>query len=81
MRTELLPMAQRTGRNLKIEMHRLGSEMMRPKLEPNSVDLCFDNCAYCLKPDGLLAVNIANVSAHPTLADEFVKYAAGRGWR
>ncbi len=118
MRDELLPMARDMDRNLEIELHKLGSEMMRPKLEPNSVDLCFtsppyfaqeeysqeetqsykkfrtkeewltgfmgatlDNCKYCLKLDGLLAVNIANVSSHPTLAREFVEYAEGHGWR
>jgi hypothetical protein len=118
MRDELLPMARSMGRNLDVEPHMLGSEMMRPNLEPNSVDLCFssppyfaqeqysdedtqswkkfstheawmtgfvgttlDNCAYCLKPDGLLAVNIADVSSHPTLAQEFVEYAEGHGWK
>ena len=118
MRDELLPMARNAGRNLEVELHMLGSEMMRPKLKPNSVHLAFssppyfsqemysdeptqswkkfptkeawltgfmgatlDNCAYCLKPDGLLAVNIASVSSHPTLAREFVKYAEGHGWR
>ncbi len=118
MRDELLPMARRMGRNLEVELHMLGSEMMRPKLKPNSVDVAFSsppyfaqeqysdeptqswvkyktkvtwltqfmgdtlaNCAYCLKSDGLLAVNIANVSSHPTLADEFLKYAKGHGWK
>ncbi|MGA8557364.1 MAG: DNA methyltransferase, partial [Candidatus Acidiferrales bacterium] len=118
MRAELLPMVRVMGRNLEIELHMLGSEMMRSKLKPNSVDLCFtsppyfaqeeysqeetqsykkfptkeawltgfmgttlDNCKYCLKPEGLLAVNIADVSSHPTLAQEFVGYAQGHGWR
>jgi len=118
MRGELVPLARAMGRDLEVEMHMLGSEMMRPKLEPNSVDLCFtsppyfaqeeysqeetqsykkfptkkawltgfmgstlDNCAYCLKPDGFLAVNIADVSSHTTLAQEFVEYAEGHGWR
>jgi len=118
MRTELLPMARNRGRNLKVKLYKLGSEMMRSKLEPNSVDLCFtsppyfaqeeysqeetqsykkfptkeawltgfigatlDNCKYCLKPDGLLAVNIAKVSSHRSLAREFVEYAEGHGWK
>jgi hypothetical protein len=118
MRAELLPIARNMGRNLKVELHKLGSEMMRPKLKPNSVDLAFSsppyfaqerysdestqswvkyktkdewltqfvgdtlaNCAYCLKPDGLLSVNIADVSSHPTLAQEFVQFAEGHGWK
>ncbi len=118
MRDELLPLAQKMDRILDVELHKLGSEDMCPKLRRNSVDLAFtsppyfsqeqysneptqsyikfptkdawltgfmgatlDNCAYCLKPDGLLAINIANVSSHPTLADEFVAYAQDHGWK
>jgi hypothetical protein len=40
-----------------------------------------DNCEYCLKPNGILAVNIANVSTFPDLEDAFMKLATSRGWR
>jgi len=101
-----------------IKLHMVGSEMMRPKLKPNSVDLCFtsppyfaqekysdeptqswkkfrtqekwltefmgatlENCAYCLKPDGILAVNIADVRGYPELARDFVALAKSKAWR
>jgi len=40
-----------------------------------------DNCEWCLKPDGVLAINIADVSSHPTLAREVVEYAESHGWK
>ena len=119
MRDELLPMARSMGRNLDVEMYRLGSQTkeMRRKLKPNSVDLVFssppyfvqerysddptqswksypdqeswlngfvgatlDNCAYCLKPGGVLAINIANVSSYKgSLEDDFVALAKSKG--
>lgn len=39
-----------------------------------------DNCAYCLKPEGILAVNIANVSTFPDLEQAFMGLAISRGW-
>lgn len=39
-----------------------------------------DNCAHCLKPDGILAINIADVSSYPNLTRDFVKYAEAHGW-
>ena len=118
MKVELLPMARRMGRALEVELHQLGSEMMRPVLEPCSVDLAFtsppyfsterysdeptqsyikfpdreawltgfmgttlDNCEWCLKPGGLLAVNIAAVKGYPELARDFVALAESKGWR
>ena len=120
MRDELLPMARNMGRNLDVEIYRLGSETkeMRTKLRPNFADLCFtsppyfaqerysddrtqswknypdqqswlhafmgptlDNCAYCLKPDGILAINVANVSSYKgSLEDDFVVLAKSKGF-
>jgi len=41
-----------------------------------------DNCYYCLKDDGVLAVNIASVSTFPDLQDAFMSLATSRGrWR
>jgi hypothetical protein len=41
-----------------------------------------DNCYYCLKDDGILAVNIAKVSTFPDLEDAFMSLATSRGrWR
>ena len=39
------------------------------------------NCAHGLKRSGLLAINIASVSAYPNLATVFLRYAEGNGWR
>jgi hypothetical protein len=39
------------------------------------------NCAHGLKRNGVLAVNIASVSAYPSLAKVFLKYAEDNGWR
>ena len=120
MREELLPMAQKVGRNLDVELHMLGSETkeIRAALEPNSVHLVFssppyfvqerysddptqswkkypdqeswlngfmgatlDNCAYCLKPGGVLAINIANVRSYKgSLEDDFVALATRKGF-
>jgi hypothetical protein len=48
MRDELLPIARSKHRNLKVELHMLGSETkeMRKKLKPNSVDLIFSSPPY-----------------------------------
>jgi len=120
MRDELLPMARSMGRNLDVEMYRLGSQTkkMRRKLKPNSVDVAFtsppyfvqekysddpsqswkmypdqeswlngfmgatlDNCAYCLKPSGVLAINIANVRSYKgSLEDDFLALAIQKGF-
>jgi hypothetical protein len=104
MRDELLPMAQKMGRNLDVELHMLGSETkeMRDALKPNSVDdptqswkrypdqeswlngfmgATLDNCAYCLKPSGVLAINIANVSSYKgSLQNDFVALAKSKGF-
>jgi hypothetical protein len=40
-----------------------------------------DNCRFCLKPNGILAVNIANVSTFPGLEQEFMGLATSQGWR
>jgi len=39
------------------------------------------NCARGLKRNGVLAINIASVSAYPSLAKVFLKYAEDNGWR
>jgi hypothetical protein len=40
-----------------------------------------DNCAYCLKPGGILAINIANVSSYKgSLEDDFVALARSKGF-
>jgi DNA modification methylase len=40
-----------------------------------------DNCAYCLKPDGFLAINVANVSSYKgSLEDDFVALAKSKGF-
>jgi len=120
MRDELLPMAQKLGRSLEVELHMLGSETqdMRHALKPDSVDVVFssppyfvqerysddaaqswkrypdeeswlngfmgatlDNCAYCLKPGGVLAINIANVSSYKgSLEDDFLVLANRKGF-
>jgi hypothetical protein len=121
MRAELVPLARAMGRNLDVELHKLGSETkeMRDALPEGGVDVVFssppyygqeeysrestqsymqfktpdawlngfmrmtlDNCAYCLKPDGTLAINIADVSGYPgNLANDFVALAEDRGWK
>jgi hypothetical protein len=44
--------------------------------------MTLDNCAYCLKPDGTLAINIADVSDYPgNLEDDFVALAESHGWK
>ncbi len=40
-----------------------------------------DNCAYCLRDGGTLAVNLADVDSYPNLTREFVRYAKSHGWR
>ena len=40
-----------------------------------------DNIAYALKPQGVLAVNIASVAVYPNLAKVFVRFAEDHGWR
>jgi hypothetical protein len=40
-----------------------------------------DNCAYCLKLGGILAVNIANVSSYRgSLQDDFLALATHKGF-
>jgi DNA modification methylase len=120
MRDELLPMAQKMGRNLDVELYMVGSETkeMRDALKPNSVDVVFssppyflqerysddptqswkrypdqeswlndfmgatlDNCAYCLTPSGVLAINIASVSSYKgSLEDDFLLLASRMGF-
>lgn len=40
-----------------------------------------DNCRYALKPNGILAINIADVAGYPDLSRGFVELAEGHGWR
>jgi hypothetical protein len=40
-----------------------------------------DNCKFCLKPNCVLAVNIANVPAFPDLEQAFIGLTTSRGWR
>lgn len=40
-----------------------------------------DNCAYCLKPGGVLAINIADVRSYPDLSQRLVEYAESKGWK
>ena len=41
-----------------------------------------DNCAYALKPGGIMAINIAAVSDYPgNLEDDFVALAESQGWK
>lgn len=39
------------------------------------------NCAHGLKRNGILAINIASVSAYPNLATVFLRFAEENGWR
>lgn len=39
------------------------------------------NCHIGLKPDGILAINIADVAGHPDLSRKFVEFAENNGWR
>lgn len=39
------------------------------------------NCAHGLKRNGILAVNIASVSAYPDLPKVFLRYVKDNGWR
>lgn len=39
------------------------------------------NCAYGLKRNGTLAINIASIAAFPDLAKVFVRFAEENGWR
>jgi hypothetical protein len=39
-----------------------------------------DNCWYALKPGGVMAINIANVSTYKTLEDDFVTLAKRKGF-
>jgi hypothetical protein len=39
-----------------------------------------DNCAYCLKPGGILAVNIADVPTFPDLEKAFLALAESKVW-
>jgi hypothetical protein len=44
--------------------------------------ITLDNCAYALKPDGMLAINIADVSDYPgNLEHDFVALAKSKGWK
>ena len=44
--------------------------------------MTLDNCAYALKPGGILAINIADVSDYPgNLEDDFVALAESQGWK
>jgi tRNA1(Val) A37 N6-methylase TrmN6 len=40
-----------------------------------------ETCGYCLKEDGTLAINLADVDSYPNLTREFVRYAQSHGWR
>jgi len=40
-----------------------------------------DNCHYALKPGGILAINIADVTGYPDLSRRFVESAESHGWR
>jgi hypothetical protein len=40
-----------------------------------------DNVAHALKPDGILAVNIADVSTFPDLEKAFLALAESKGWK
>lgn len=40
-----------------------------------------DNCAYCLKEGGTLAINIAGVSGYTDLPQRFMEYAESKGWK
>ena len=40
-----------------------------------------DNCAYCLKPVGTLAINIADVGIYKGLQDDLVEFAESKGWK
>jgi hypothetical protein len=41
-----------------------------------------DNCAYCLKPGGILAINIADVSSYKgSLEVDFIALAKSKGWK
>jgi hypothetical protein len=42
--------------------------------------ITLDNCRHGLKPEGLLAINIANVKSYPTLEHDFLQLAENRGW-
>jgi len=121
MRAELVPLARAMGRNLEVELHKLGSETkeIRAALPKSGVDAIFssppyfgqeeysdeptqsyiqfptpdawlngfmrltlDNCAYALKPGGIMAINIAAVSDYPgNLEYDFVALAGSRGWK
>jgi hypothetical protein len=44
--------------------------------------MTLDNCAYALKPGGILAINIADVSGYPgNLENDFVALAVSQGWK
>lgn len=40
-----------------------------------------DNCKHCLKDDGILAINIANVRSYPNLESDTVRMIKGKGFR
>jgi hypothetical protein len=40
-----------------------------------------DNCEYCLKPDGFLAVNIADVGTYSGMEDQFLRFANRKDWK
>lgn len=40
-----------------------------------------DNCAYALKPGGVLAINIADVDTYKGLEDQFLHFAQEKGWK
>jgi hypothetical protein len=39
-----------------------------------------DNCAYALKPGGILAINIADVGTYGSLKTDFLHFAQYKGW-
>ena len=45
------------------------------------VGATLDNIAYALKPEGVLAVNIADVSTFPDLEKAFLALAESKGWK
>lgn len=40
-----------------------------------------DNCEYALTPDGILAVNIADVDSYDGMCDQFLRFAELKGWQ
>lgn len=40
-----------------------------------------DNCEYALTPNGILAVNIADVDSYSGMEDQFLRFAEQKGWQ